>query len=48
MLVATDAANLIIDAYRNNNLADLGLPFEKGPEQLPVSHPMVWLYVCIP
>ena len=34
MPVAADAANLVIDAYRNNNLAALGLPYEKEPEQL--------------
>jgi len=34
MPVAADAANLIIDAYKNNNLAALGLPYEKEPDQL--------------
>lgn len=34
MLVATDAAKLVIDAYKNNNLATLGLPFENEPDQL--------------
>lgn len=31
---STQSAQLIIEAYVNNNLAELGLPFEKDPEQL--------------
>jgi hypothetical protein len=34
MLLATDASNLVIDAYKNNNLEPLGLPYNKEPEQL--------------
>ena len=34
MILATDSANLVIDAYKNNNLESLGLPFLKDPEQL--------------
>ena len=34
MILGTDAANLVIDAYKNNNLESLGLPFIKEPEQL--------------
>jgi len=34
MQFASSSAKLIIDSYRNNNLASLGLPFEKEPEQL--------------
>lgn len=31
---AKDSAELVIDAYKNNNLSELGLPFEKDPDQL--------------
>ena len=31
---ASYSANLVIDAYRANNLVELGLPFENEPEQL--------------
>lgn len=36
MLFSKDSANLVIDAYKNNNLATLGLPFEKEPDQLDI------------
>lgn len=36
MLLAGDSASLIIDAYKNNNLESLGLPFDKEPEQMNV------------
>jgi hypothetical protein len=36
MLFSTDSASLVIDAYKNNNLEYLGLPFQKEPEQLNV------------
>jgi hypothetical protein len=34
MILSTDSARLVIDAYKNNNLAPLGLPYTKEPEQL--------------
>ncbi len=34
MLISTNSANIVIDAYKNNSLQELGLPFEKEPEQL--------------
>jgi hypothetical protein len=34
MILGTDAANLVIDAYKNNNLETLGLPYIKEPDQL--------------
>lgn len=37
MLLAEDSANLVIDAYNNNDLELLGLPFNKAPEQLSFS-----------
>lgn len=36
MNLASDSAKMIIDAYTKNNLAELGLPFEKDPNQLNV------------
>lgn len=36
MILSQDSAELIIDAYKNNNLSELGLPYEKEPEQLNV------------
>lgn len=37
MLLATDSAKLVIDAYKNNNLHSIGLPFVKEPDQLDLS-----------
>jgi len=37
MLVATDAAKLVIDSYKNNDLEYLGLPMTKDPEQMTVA-----------
>lgn len=34
MAISTNSEKLIIEAYLNNNLATLGLPFEKDPTQL--------------
>lgn len=34
MEFSTDSSNLIIDAYKNNNLQTLGLPYEREPDQL--------------
>lgn len=34
MDLSKNAADLVIDSYKNNNLAGLGLPFEKEPDQL--------------
>lgn len=34
MEFSTDSANVVIDAYENNNLTGLGLPFEKESNQL--------------
>jgi hypothetical protein len=34
MEFSIDSANLVINAYQNNSLASLGLPFEKEPNQL--------------
>lgn len=34
MAFSTDSSKLVIDAYVNNNLSALGLPFEKDPNQL--------------
>jgi hypothetical protein len=34
MEFSTDSAKLVIDAYQNNNLTTLGLPFDREPEQL--------------
>ena len=34
MEFSTDSAKLVIDAYQNNSLAELGLPYEREPEQL--------------
>lgn len=34
MVISTNSEKLIIEAYLNNNLATLGLPFEKDPTQL--------------
>ncbi|MRI63625.1 hypothetical protein EDM00_06430 [Ornithobacterium rhinotracheale] len=34
MNYSTDSAKLVIDAYKSDTLAELGLPFEKEPEQL--------------
>jgi len=34
MTFSNDSAKLIIDAYKGNNLSNIGLPFEKEPEQL--------------
>ncbi len=34
MEYSTDSAKFVIDAYENNNLANLGLPFEKESNQL--------------
>ena len=34
MAISTNSEKLILDAYLNNNLATLGLPFEKEPTQL--------------
>ena len=34
MEFAGDSAKFILDAYKNNSLENLGLPFEKEPEQL--------------
>ena len=34
MILGTDAANLVIDAYKNNNLESLGLPYIKESDQL--------------
>lgn len=34
MIFSTDSAKLVLDAYKNNDLAVLGLPFEKAPEHL--------------
>jgi len=34
MEFSSDSAKFVIDAYKNNNLSGLGLPFEKEPEQL--------------
>ncbi|MCP9761516.1 hypothetical protein [Lacihabitans soyangensis] len=34
MAFANDSAKLIINAYENNNLKQLGLPFERDPNQL--------------
>ena len=34
MKISTNSEKLIIDAYTNNNLVNLGLPFEKDPNQL--------------
>ncbi len=34
MLLSTNAAKLVIDAYKSNNLEYLGLPFLKEPEQM--------------
>lgn len=31
---SSDSAKIVIDAYKANNLAELGLPFEKEPDQL--------------
>lgn len=31
---SSDSAKIVIDAYKANNLAELGLPFEKDPDQL--------------
>lgn len=36
MLLSSNATSLIIDAYKNNNLELLGLPFTKEPDQLDV------------
>lgn len=37
MKTSISSEKLIIDAYLNNNLANLGLPFEKDPDQLDLS-----------
>lgn len=37
MKVSTNSEKLIIEAYINNNLANLGLPFEKDPDQLDIN-----------
>ena len=34
MEFSSGSANLVIDAYKSNNLAALGLPYEKEPNQL--------------
>ncbi len=34
---SSESANLVIDAYKNNNLATLGLPFDKSPDMLNVA-----------
>ena len=34
MEFSSDSSNFIIDAYKNNNLQTLGLPYEKEPNQL--------------
>lgn len=34
MEYSTDSAKLVIDSYKNNNLSELGLPYEKEPDQL--------------
>jgi hypothetical protein len=34
MVFSTDSAKLVIDAYQNNSLKELGLPFEREPNQL--------------
>ena len=34
MAFSTDSANIVIDAYENNNLGELGLPYEKEANQL--------------
>jgi hypothetical protein len=36
MLFSKDAAELVIDAYKNNNLESLGLPYVKEPNQLDI------------
>jgi hypothetical protein len=37
MLFSTDSANIVVDAYLSNSLADVGLPFEKAPENLDIN-----------
>jgi hypothetical protein len=34
--ISSNSAELVIDAYKSDNFADLGLPFEKQPDQLNV------------
>jgi hypothetical protein len=34
MVFSSDSAKLVIDAYQNNSLNDLGLPYDKEPNQL--------------
>jgi hypothetical protein len=36
MLLAGDAANFVIDSYKNNNLDLVGLPYSKEPDQMNV------------
>lgn len=40
---SSDSAKLVIEAYTNNNLGTLGLPFEKDPNQLNIEERMLLL-----
>jgi len=43
MEFSTESAKLVIDAYQNNSLMGLGLPFEKEPNQLDLQQRMTLL-----
>ncbi|KGL58388.1 hypothetical protein [Polaribacter sp. Hel1_85] len=42
---STDSAKIVIDAYKANNLSELGLPFEKEPEQLNIEERKLMLHL---
>lgn len=40
MLYSGDSAKYVIDSYKNNDLADIGLPYDKEPDQLDLKQRM--------